>query len=405
MPKVPDRLQRQFKAERPNQAWVSDITYVRTRQSWLYLAIVLDLFSRRVVGWSMDASLANGLHLNALRMALKNRRPLTGLLNHWDRGSQYTSDAYQQVLRAHQALPSFGKVGSCFDNAAMESFFGTLKTEWLYFQHFDTRQEAMSSIFITLSHSTIGNGGIQLMSISARLLLSGTLFKNTGKNMTKPTFNILITDHTQIEWLATLFKNSVYGIDFKRWVKVDIEWKQKPVWTQKSYLPLKYLLCEQKNSVLCLYSFPEAIKRDFELADLVIDFDAILFIVDLGDKELWEKLSSHSYMPTEIENSSLMTPIEQYLDVNRDVSSRIWGIRLLNQMEGVKLILGIKSSTECVPSTHIKKYLPVNSPIDIMIHNVNHDNWLDFLDSYPPHVIRDTLMALEHRLTVNLDSL
>ncbi len=147
LPDVPDRLQRQFKAERPNQAWVSDITYVRTGQGWLYLAVVLDLFSRRVVGWSMDASLANELTLKALRMALKNRRPLTGLVHHSDRGSQYTSREYQQMLKAHQALPSFGKVGSCFDNAAMESFFGTLKTEWLYFQRFDTRQDAMTSIF------------------------------------------------------------------------------------------------------------------------------------------------------------------------------------------------------------------------------------------------------------------
>lgn len=144
---VPDRLQRQFKAERPNQAWVSDFTCVRTRQGWPYLAVVLDLFSRRVVGWSMNASLANELTLKALRMALKNRRPLAGLIHHCDCGSQYTSRKYQQMLKAHQALPSFGKVGSCFDNAAVESFFGTLKTEWLYFQRFDTRQYAMTSIF------------------------------------------------------------------------------------------------------------------------------------------------------------------------------------------------------------------------------------------------------------------
>lgn len=95
----------------------------------------------------MDASLANELTLRALRMALRKRRPLTGLIHHSDRGSQYTSHEYQQVLEAHQALPSFGKVGSCFDNAAVESFFGTLKKEWLYFQRFDTRQEAMTSIF------------------------------------------------------------------------------------------------------------------------------------------------------------------------------------------------------------------------------------------------------------------
>ena len=147
LPEVPDRLQRRFKAERPNQAWVSDITYVRTGQGWLYLAAVLDLFSRRIVGWSMDASMSHQLTIKALQMALRKRRPVTALIHHSDRGSQYSSREYQQLLKAHQVLPSFGKVGSCFDNAVMESFFGTLKTEWLYFQRFDTRQEAMTSIF------------------------------------------------------------------------------------------------------------------------------------------------------------------------------------------------------------------------------------------------------------------
>jgi len=147
LPEVPDLLERRFEAEQPNQAWVSDITYIRTGQGWLYLAVILDLFSRRVVGWAMAPTLSQELTLTALRMALHTRRPLPGLIHHSDRGTQYTSQDYQLLLKAHQARPSFGHVGSCFDNAAMESFFGSLKSEWLYFQRFETRQQAITSVF------------------------------------------------------------------------------------------------------------------------------------------------------------------------------------------------------------------------------------------------------------------
>lgn len=164
LPDVPDRLERQFVANQPNTAWVADITYVRTGEGWLYLAVVVDLFSRMVVGWAMGPRLTNDLTLRALRMAFRKRQPLEGLIHHSDHGTQYTSDAYQQLLAAHNAQPSFGKVGSCYDNAAMESFFGTLKSEWLYFHRFETRQQAMSSIFYFIEafynrrrlHSTIG---------------------------------------------------------------------------------------------------------------------------------------------------------------------------------------------------------------------------------------------------------
>jgi transposase InsO family protein len=147
LPDVPDRLQRRFVVEQPNQVWLSDITYVRTGQGWLYLAAVLDLFSRRIVGWAMAASLSTELTLNALRMALQSRQPLPGWIHHSDHGSQYTSLEYQWLLQAHQAQPSMGRVGSCFDNAPMESFFGTLKAEWLHFQPLATRQQAMTSTF------------------------------------------------------------------------------------------------------------------------------------------------------------------------------------------------------------------------------------------------------------------
>ncbi|MCB8982123.1 MAG: IS3 family transposase [Ardenticatenaceae bacterium] len=164
LPEVSDLLERRFAAEQPNKAWVSDITYIRTGQGWLYLAVILDLFSRRVVGWAMAPTLSQELTLTALKMALRARRPLPGLIHHSDRGSQYTSQDYQLLLKAHQARPSLGHVGSCFDNAAMESFFGSLKMEWLYFQRFETRQQAMTSIFYYIEsfynrkrrHSTIG---------------------------------------------------------------------------------------------------------------------------------------------------------------------------------------------------------------------------------------------------------
>lgn len=147
LPEVPDLLKRRFTAEQPNKAWVSDITYIRTGHGWLYLAVVLDLFFRRVVGWSMAPTLRQELTLAALRRALHTRRPLPGLIHHSDRGTQYTSQAYQLLLQAHQVRPSFGPVGSCFNNAAMESFFGSRKSEWLYFQRFETRQQAVTSIF------------------------------------------------------------------------------------------------------------------------------------------------------------------------------------------------------------------------------------------------------------------
>jgi len=164
LPHVPDLLERRFEANQPNQAWVADITYIPTAEGWLYLAVVLDLFSRRIVGWAMAATLSQELTLRALRMALLTRRPLPGLIHHSDRGSEYTSHEYQLLLKAHQARPSLGRVGSCFDNAAMESFFGSLKSEWLYFHRFDTRQQATTSIFYyiesfynrTRRHSTIG---------------------------------------------------------------------------------------------------------------------------------------------------------------------------------------------------------------------------------------------------------
>ena len=164
LPDVPDLVNRNFTASRPNEVWVADITYVRTKQGWLYLAVILDLFSRCIVGWSMQPSLSGELTLSALKMAWLRRGPQSGLIHHSDRGSQYTAGDYQTLLKCYHAIPSFGSVDSCFDNAAMESFFGTLKTEWLFFHQFETHQKAISSIFYYIEvfynrkrlHSAIG---------------------------------------------------------------------------------------------------------------------------------------------------------------------------------------------------------------------------------------------------------
>jgi len=128
-PVAPNRLNRGFTAQRPNEKWVADITGVWTSQGWLYLAVVLDLFSRKVIGWAMAARREDDLVIAALRMALFQRRPQAGLLHHSDRGSQYTSRDYQALLRAWGIEVSMSRKGDCYDNALMESFFATLKGE------------------------------------------------------------------------------------------------------------------------------------------------------------------------------------------------------------------------------------------------------------------------------------
>lgn len=122
-------LDRQFVVERPNEVWVWDITYLPTREGWLYLAVVLTLYARRVVGWSMQPTLERKLVLTALGDAIGRRQPGAGLLHHSDRGSQYASGEYQALLASAQITPSMSRKGNCWDNAAMESFFATLKAE------------------------------------------------------------------------------------------------------------------------------------------------------------------------------------------------------------------------------------------------------------------------------------
>jgi putative transposase len=146
-PVAPNLLERRFAAIRPDQKWVADITYIPTDEGWLYLAVVLDLFARKVVGWSMAVHMEVGLVRGALEMALMGRRPRKGLLHHSDRGVQYASDDYQRLLASRSITCSMSAKGDCYDNAAMESFWGTLKTELIHHQRYATHQQARQSIF------------------------------------------------------------------------------------------------------------------------------------------------------------------------------------------------------------------------------------------------------------------
>lgn len=140
-------LARRFAVPAPNSGWVTDITYLWTVEGWLYLAVILDLFSRRVVGWALSERLERGVALDALQMAFTKRQPPLGLLHHSDRGSQYASHEYQQLLAAHGVLSSMSRKGNCWDNAVAESFFASLKLELVYRSHWRTRTEARSEVF------------------------------------------------------------------------------------------------------------------------------------------------------------------------------------------------------------------------------------------------------------------
>jgi putative transposase len=147
LPAAPNYLQQDFKADAPNQKWVSDITYVWTREGWLYLAVILDLFSRKVVGMAMSDRLKKEVVMGALSQALARRDGEEPFFHHSDKGCQYTSQAFQALLRTHGIICSMSGTGNCFDNAVAESFFHTLKTEHIYFEDYATREQAKASIF------------------------------------------------------------------------------------------------------------------------------------------------------------------------------------------------------------------------------------------------------------------
>lgn len=163
-PVAPNVLDRQFYPERPNAVWAADITYIPTAEGWLYLAVVLDLFSRRVVGWATADHLRSELVSRALQGALACRKPAGPLLHHSDRGVQYAARDYQQLLASHGVEASMSRTGECYDNAVVESFFGTLKQEWLPQHPFASRALAQQSLFEYIEvfynrqrlHSTLG---------------------------------------------------------------------------------------------------------------------------------------------------------------------------------------------------------------------------------------------------------
>ena len=164
LPVAENLLNRQFQQALPNRAWCSDLTYIFTDEGVLYLAAVMDLCSRKIVGWSMAEHMRSELCEDALKAALAGRRGGAGLLCHSDRGVQYASEAYQRLLAANQCIGSMSAKGDCYDNAAMESFWGTLKTEEVYQKRYATRDEARMAIFVYIGvfynrkrlHSSLG---------------------------------------------------------------------------------------------------------------------------------------------------------------------------------------------------------------------------------------------------------
>lgn len=144
---APNRLNREFTVEQPDSAWVTDITYLRTWQGWLYLAVVIDLHSRKVVGWSMKPTLARELVLDALLMAIWRRKPQRSVIVHSDQGSQYGSDDWQRFCRSHNLEPSMSRRGNCWDNAVAESFFSSLKKERIRKRVYKTRDLARADVF------------------------------------------------------------------------------------------------------------------------------------------------------------------------------------------------------------------------------------------------------------------
>jgi len=161
---APNHLAQNFTASQPGETWCGDITYIWTAVGWLYLAIVIDLYSRRIVGWAMNQRMTTKLVADAFLMAWQQSPPPPGLTFHSDRGSQYTSQEFQQILQGRSVRPSMSGTGNCYDNAVAESFFGTLKLELIYDALYMTREEAMTDIFLYIEgfynskrrHSTLG---------------------------------------------------------------------------------------------------------------------------------------------------------------------------------------------------------------------------------------------------------
>jgi transposase InsO family protein len=147
LPVAPNLLNQDFTVNAPDRTWVSDITYIHTEKGWLYLAVLLDLFNREIVGWATSSRMTRQLAIDALQMALGRRTPAEGLIHHSDRGSQYASGDYQKLLSKHAITCSMSRKGNCYDNAVAESFFRLLKTEWVNHHRYLSRSQATNSLF------------------------------------------------------------------------------------------------------------------------------------------------------------------------------------------------------------------------------------------------------------------
>jgi len=164
-PAAPNLLKQDFEADQPDQKWLADITYIATLEGWLYLAAILDLYTRGIVGWAMSDRMTSALTVSALKMALQRREPTADLIHHSDQGSQYTDQTYQALSKDAGIRASMNGVGSWYDNAPMESFFGTLKSEWVYHRTYHTRNQAKTDIFYYIEsfynrrrrHSSLGH--------------------------------------------------------------------------------------------------------------------------------------------------------------------------------------------------------------------------------------------------------
>jgi len=164
-PAAPNLLKQDFEADQPDQKWLADITYIATLEGWLYLAAILDLYTRGIIGWAMSDRITSALTVSALKMALQRRGPTADLIHHSDQGSQYTDQTYQALLEDAGIRASMNGVGSWYDNAPMESFFGTLKSEWVYHRTYHTRNQAKTDIFYYIEsfynrrrrHSSLGH--------------------------------------------------------------------------------------------------------------------------------------------------------------------------------------------------------------------------------------------------------
>jgi putative transposase len=162
---APNHLQREFAVAQPNEVWVTDITYIRTWQGWLYLAVVMDLYSRKIVGWSMKPTIAREIVLDAILMAVWRRKPARQVLIHSDQGSQYGSDDWHRFCKDNRLIPSMSRRGNCWDNAVAESFFGSLKKERVRKKVYHTREDARTDLFDYIEmfynprrrHSYLGN--------------------------------------------------------------------------------------------------------------------------------------------------------------------------------------------------------------------------------------------------------